>query len=156
MASRRSGDSAVLFAITRIRAMWRNLVRREIRVPVAEGAERSPELALRAAVVERGVDVWAPDRLAAWRQPLNLTRSRGDPPPKRHADVVQLLERLVAHHHDHARLNDRQLLHHTSAALGRRLVGVTDRALHEDGPVDSERIDAQALEALHQGAPGAA
>src|SRR4051794_11605930 len=122
MASSRSGDSAVLFATMRIRAMRGNLVRREIRVPVAEGPERSPELALRAVVVERGVDVRAPDRLAAWRQLLNLTRSRGDPPPKRHADVVQLLERLVAHHHDHARLDDRELLHDTRAALGRRLV----------------------------------
>ena len=43
---------------------------------------------------------------------------------ERHAQRVQLLERLLAHHDDDARLHDRQLVEHAGAALGRGVVGV--------------------------------
>src|SRR2546423_6202418 len=124
-ASRSSGDSAVRLATTKTRAMHGNLtptpnaqrlVGRQICVPVAERAERAPELALGRFVVQRGVDIGAVERLAARRQPLDLAELGLEPPPQRDTDVAQLLERVLAHHHYDARLDDRKLLDHPRAA----------------------------------------
>ena len=62
---------------------------------------------------------------------------------ERHAEPVQLVERLLAHHHHDPRLHDGQLVEHAGAALRRREVGVGHRALHEHRAVDGERVDAR-------------
>jgi hypothetical protein len=52
-------------------------------------------------------------------------------------------------------LDDRNLLHQPADALGRRQLGIGERALHAQRPVDGEGVDAQPLEALHQSIAGA-
>src|SRR5918997_3854550 len=90
----------------------RFLVRREVRVPLAERPERAPELPLGVLLVERAVDVGHVQGVAGGCEALDLTRPRVDLPAERHAEAVQLLERLIANHHDDARLHDRELLEH--------------------------------------------
>src|SRR3954454_25055010 len=52
------------------------LVRRQVRVPLAELAERLPEAALGALFVEGPVDVRHVERLAARSEPLDLPEHR--------------------------------------------------------------------------------
>ena len=88
-AASSSSDSAVRFATTRTCASVAPcrsiacglylLVRREVRVPLAERAERLPEAALGALVVERGVDVRHVQRVAARGELLDLARRRRRP-----------------------------------------------------------------------------
>src|SRR4051794_4084799 len=102
-ASSSSGDSAVRLATTRMRAMARRLVRRQIRVPVAQRPKRAPELALGGLVVQGGVDVRAPQRLTRGRQPLDLTRLGVETAAERHSELVELAQRRLAHDDDDPR-----------------------------------------------------
>src|SRR3954463_8184682 len=96
-ASSSSGDSAVRFAITRtlaVSATRRRLVRRVVRVPLAERAEGAPERAFGRLVVERCVDVRHVEGLAGGRELLDLARSRLDGRPQGDSQPVQLLQGL--------------------------------------------------------------
>src|SRR5918995_1288826 len=126
------------------------LVGRKIGVPLAERAEGRPELTLRLLVVQRAVDVRHGERFGRGREALYLARLPVELAPERHAQVVQLLERLVAHYHHDPGLHDGQLLTHARAAGWRRVVRVVHGTLHEHGAVHRERVDAEALEALHE------
>ena len=66
-----------------------------------------------------GTESASQDGVRRWISPGSAASVR-----ERDAEGVELLERLLAHHHDDARLHDRQLLQHAGAALRRREVGV--------------------------------
>jgi hypothetical protein len=70
-------------------------------------------------------------------------------------EVVQDRERLVAHDHDDAGLDDRDLLGDPGDAGARCMTRVGQRALHAEGAEDDDRVDREPLEALHQGVAGA-
>ena len=127
------------------------LVRRQVRVPVAERAERAPELALRTPRRR------ATRRSRARRAPRSSgsgsgsrrasARARGRAAPRASFSVSSA---PLAHDDDAARLDDRDLLDDPLDALAGRQRRVGDRALHAQRPVDGERVDPEPLEALHQ------
>ncbi len=79
------------------------LVRRLIREPLAQRAERAPERLLRVLVVERRVDVGRVQRVDRRRQGLNRTGPRLDAGRKRQVEFVQRGERPLSHHDDDPR-----------------------------------------------------
>src|SRR3954453_11610194 len=122
-AARSSSDSAVWLATTRtfalsaihslLRSWWSvplRLVGRVVGVPVAQRPEGLPELALGLLVVERLVDVRYPERVAGGRQLLDLAGQRLQLRAHGDGQAVQLLERLLAHHHHDPRLDHGELV----------------------------------------------
>ena len=98
-----------------------------------------------------GVTSASIDGVSCWISP-----GRSDRLGERQLELVERVERVLAHHDDDARLDDRDLLGHARDArrVGER--AVADGALHAERPVDGERVDVQAPERLAQRGAGAA
>ena len=130
-------------------------VRRQVRVPLAERAERAPEVLLGALLVERAVDVRHVQRVDRRRQPLDSPsaaragapagRCRSLSSPSACSPITTTMRGCTTAISSTTRAH----------ALRRRQVGVAHRALHAQRPVDRQRVDAEALEALHQRAAAA-
>ena len=92
-----------------------------------------------------GVKIASIVGVSAWISPgLASIGSR-----ERHLDVVQALERGLAHDDDAAGLDDRDLADEAGDAGRRGERRVRERALDAERPVDDERIDVEPLQRLH-------
>ena len=134
------------------------LVRRQVRVPLAERPERRPERALGVVLVERLVDVRHVQRVDRRRQLLELAGRRRR--PRRASGSVEVVERRRARPRPSRRRSCGCTIASSSTsardARGLRQRRVGDRALHAQRPVDGQRVDVQPLERLHQRGAGAA
>src|SRR5450756_873783 len=128
----------------------RRLVRRDVVVPLAETAERTPEGSLEALLVEGGVDVEGHEHLGARRELHDLAGLVGKLAGEGDLGAVERLHGLFAHGDDELGVHDGELAAQMLEALGLGLAAAHLPALDDVGPVELERIDLEPLAALHE------
>ena len=129
-------------------------VRRLLRPPGAERLEGVPERGLRRGLVERLVDVGGDERLDRRREALDRRRARSRRARSASGNSSSSTNATAALAHRRRRASAARCGARASATRGvLRILGAELEAVRA---VDRERIDAQPLERLEHGLPGAA